>query len=570
MKKLISVILSVVLILSAVSVCAFASEENGNILASGYCGAGDNLSNVQYVLYDDGTLVLSGSGATTSPDNFGEFAYSYRELIKRVVLEEGITEVESGSFRQFEGTEEIIFPESLKKIGFECFSNIYECYVNIPATVEEIGDFSFAFSKGISVDSENLYYTSDEYGVLFNKDKTELVVYPSNSDIEVYNVPDGIEKIHMTGMYCQNLRKISFPASVKEIGDGCFYVCTSLESVEFSEGLETLGEANFMMCENLTSVVLPSTLKKIGTLSFFDCYFLTDITVKSISPDVEMMSLALVSMRPAEGVSDEAWLEMFRNAFALEPNSDGSANAIFWENSEVFENYEKIDDAVIYIHDDSEYNTVEEYAEVNSVTVEKIHFYGEWVYDWDNYVRTKQCELCDMTITEELEKDIKDDVEIVAPDTGDADFEVDNITDTNDGRYVLAKDAVADELENEVEIVKMIDINLKNSDGVHVQPDGTVKVKLPGDWKHENYKVYRLNDDGTLTDMNAYLQGSHLVFETDHFSIYIVAEEVAADDSAEIPSNTDVADTECVFVSLIRKFVKFLIEILRYFGIVLK
>ena len=47
-------------------------------------------------------------------------------------------------------------------------------------------------------------------------------------------------------------------------------------------------------------------------------------------------------------------------------------------------------------------------------------------------------------------------------------------------------------------VLKAFDITLKNSNGVHVQPDGTVKVKLPLDWeKAGNYKVYRVNDDGT-------------------------------------------------------------------------
>ena len=45
-----------------------------------------------------------------------------------------------------------------------------------------------------------------------------------------------------------------------------------------------------------------------------------------------------------------------------------------------------------------------------------------------------------------------------------------------------------------------------------------------------------MNDDGTLTDMNAYRQGSHMVFDTDHFSIYVVVDESEKTDTpVEIP-----------------------------------
>lgn len=71
------------------------------------------------------------------------------------------------------------------------------------------------------------------------------------------------------------------------------------------------------------------------------------------------------------------------------------------------------------------------------------------------------------------------------------------------------------------EVLALYDITLL-ADGVIVQPDGTAKVKIPTD--NANAKVCRIEADGTATDMNAVYENGYLVFVTDHFSVYVVAE----------------------------------------------
>lgn len=149
------------------------------------------------------------------------------------------------------------------------------------------------------------------------------------------------------------------------------------------------------------------------------------------------------------------------------------------------------------------------------------HAFGEWITEENKKYRT--CQLCGCTESH-ISTD-SGDVEIEAPEQPGHDFEVEPVEPTDD-QYVLVEEAINSEGEAESEVLKVFDITLKNEDGVHVQPDGTVKVKLPLDWEKDgNYKVYRVNEDGTLTDMNAYRQGSHMVFETDHFSLYVIVEE---------------------------------------------
>ena len=66
--------------------------------------------------------------------------------------------------------------------------------------------------------------------------------------------------------------------------------------------------------------------------------------------------------------------------------------------------------------------------------------------------------------------------------------------------------------------------------GQEAQPDGEVTVRIPlsdmfSQYDSSKIKVYRLNDDGTVTDMYAEIEDGYAIFRTDHFSYYIVAYE---------------------------------------------
>ncbi|MCH5324197.1 MAG: leucine-rich repeat protein [Eubacterium sp.] len=72
------------------------------------------------------------------------------------------------------------------------------------------------------------------------------------------------------------------------------------------------------------------------------------------------------------------------------------------------------------------------------------------------------------------------------------------------------------------------EITLIDSYGDAVQPDGevTVLILIPEAWKTaEEIYVYYRDESGNLTDMNAYIYGDYIVFNTTHFSEYVVSVE---------------------------------------------
>lgn len=86
---------------------------------------------------------------------------------------------------------------------------------------------------------------------------------------------------------------------------------------------------------------------------------------------------------------------------------------------------------------------------------------------------------------------------------------------------------------------KVYDINLL-SNGTKIQPNGKVKISIPvpTDMNKSNLVVYRVADNGTKTEYKVTTEGDYATFETDHFSMYVLAEKTA-ETTTTPPSNTD-------------------------------
>lgn len=87
--------------------------------------------------------------------------------------------------------------------------------------------------------------------------------------LEQVEFPEGVESI---GAYafddCPRLEVISFPSTLKEIGELAFGKCGSLKRLRLPEGLETISDSAFFYCQELEQVEFPSTLLEIGEDAF--------------------------------------------------------------------------------------------------------------------------------------------------------------------------------------------------------------------------------------------------------------------------------------------------------------
>lgn len=80
------------------------------------------------------------------------------------------------AFYSCKNATEIEIGNSVKKIARYAFGSTFTS-VTIPASVTSIDKYAFRFAavlQGYCVDPQNQYYSNDEKGVLFDKNKTQL------------------------------------------------------------------------------------------------------------------------------------------------------------------------------------------------------------------------------------------------------------------------------------------------------------------------------------------------------------------------------------------------------------
>ena len=193
---------------------------------NGKCGA-----NLTWSLDTDaGVLEISGTGNMYFWSFYSDVPwYSYRSSIKTVEIGNSVTSIGDYAFYDY---------TSLTS-------------VTIPDNVESIGDYAFsscASLTSITVKEGNPNYSSDEYGVLFNKDKTELIQYPIGNTRTSYTIPN----------------------SVTSIGEYAFSGCTSLTSVTIPDSITSIGKNAFYSCKSLTSVTIPDSVTSIGNGAFYN------------------------------------------------------------------------------------------------------------------------------------------------------------------------------------------------------------------------------------------------------------------------------------------------------------
>lgn len=195
-----------------------------------------------------------------------------------------------------EGTKTVAIPES------EEYSENLQIY--IPASVEKISH-GLTYLKSIEVSENNPYFSSSD-GVLFNKQKTKLIVYPSYKNSESYTVPESVTEIDNSAFAgCASLQKINLPEGLEIIGEGAF-ANSDIASVVVPKSVESIPRDTFSCCEKLKSVTVQQGVYKIEIGAFSGCASLESISlpdsIEYIAPYVFQDCTALKSIKFPEKI----------------------------------------------------------------------------------------------------------------------------------------------------------------------------------------------------------------------------------------------------------------------------
>jgi hypothetical protein len=205
----------------------------------------------------------------------------------------------------------IVIPETVEidgetytvtRIGTDAFRDCKKLTsLNLSKTVTEIDLNALWDCSGlteINVDGANTTLSSVD-GVVFNKDKTELIRCPLGKTGS-YTIPSSVTDIHYGAfLYCHNLMAIDIPNSVKHIDGAAFMNCVGLTEIAIPEGITEIASQIFDGCTSLTSVTIPESVTEIGGNAFEYCSSLTSITIPQ-----DVTSISLSAFRGCDNLTE--------------------------------------------------------------------------------------------------------------------------------------------------------------------------------------------------------------------------------------------------------------------------
>ncbi len=168
----------------------------------------------------------------------------------------------SKSFSVAAGTEEIkenaFYKCNLTSLNINKELSVF----NAPASAPELTEYT--------VEEGNAYFVSRD-GVLFTDEGKTLYRMPLGRSGE-YVAPSGTETVYDFAFTKSAVQKVSFPASVTEIGHFAFSECVYLTEVSFAEGskLEKIEDSAFSRCFALKKLVLTSRVPPQTESGVFD------------------------------------------------------------------------------------------------------------------------------------------------------------------------------------------------------------------------------------------------------------------------------------------------------------
>ncbi|MBQ8212842.1 MAG: leucine-rich repeat domain-containing protein [Clostridia bacterium] len=265
MKKIFNVlfVLATLVILTVVASFNISAETVGGACGDTYNDATGKFDNAIWSFdTESGVLTISGKGKMGhwSWDNMPW--YPYRNQIKSVVIEEGITHISENSFQYHTAMTEIFIPSSITSIG-GVYSVFSDCDALTAVHITDVAawckiDFHFGSGNNPLPFAKALYLNGNLVTELTIPDSvTEIPRYAFNSCnmITKVNLPKGLISIGESAFAgCTSLSELQMPESVRFVGNRAFFHCSAL--IEKDSGISYVGNWMIECSNDITELML--------------------------------------------------------------------------------------------------------------------------------------------------------------------------------------------------------------------------------------------------------------------------------------------------------------------------
>ena len=210
--------------------------------------------------------IVNYNAANASTNGYGSYTpFSGCENFTSLNIGNTVITIPSNMFSGCTHLSTVNMSDSVVEIGTSAFSNTAITTFTIPRNLNLMGNTLFTGCSSL----HTIYYNA------INCNRLSSYTNPFGN-ANIVNIVFGNEVQSIPNYLCYNmtsLQGVSFPNSLRRIGNYAFYGCTGCTgTLSLPSNVETVGNSAFLGCTGLTgSLVLPNNLQYIGSSAFGEC-----------------------------------------------------------------------------------------------------------------------------------------------------------------------------------------------------------------------------------------------------------------------------------------------------------
>ena len=264
-----------------------STEENPTLISSE--------KDFAWGVLEDGTIAITGlsknmseyykvkipstiNGKTVS--TIYNYAFEFETYLMEVELPSSVTSIYSNAFDYAVRLNNINL-DNIVYIGSFAFDHTCLTEIHLGSKAKDIDAKSFIADNlisNISVDTSNPNFSSQD-GILYNKNKTELVAYPSHKNNTVYTMPNSVKTVKDVAFYMNGyLTTVNLSTSITELPEYAFSGCINLSTINNLNNVTKYGDY-CLGATAISSITLSANVTEVSALSFLNCEKLTTINV---------------------------------------------------------------------------------------------------------------------------------------------------------------------------------------------------------------------------------------------------------------------------------------------------